>query len=78
MNRIQRVVSDMLVWLSVFALISIINIFRSVAAAEPAGALSIDSALITSTTSNIPMPWPIWSLGIVLIAVAIVAGRKAG
>ena len=78
MNRIQRVVSDMLDWLSVFALISIINIFRSVAAAEPAGALSIDSALITSTTSNIPMPWPIWSLGIVLIAVARVAGRKAG
>ena len=78
MNRIQRMISNVLVSLSVFALISAISIYTSVAAAEPAGTLSIDSAVIRSTSSNIPMPWPIWSLGIVLIAVAIITGRKAG
>lgn len=74
MRKKQRTLFEIVVALYV---ISLMTAFTPVAKAESASALSSNTALSASASTNFPAQGPIWLLGIALIGGAIIFRRDA-
>ena len=77
MNRIQRLIVEIVLALFGFALISLISTAPSVSRAESFGKLTGDSALMAQTVPKRPIPESVWALGIAFVGVATIVRRKA-
>jgi hypothetical protein len=77
MNKIRRLIVEVILALFGFAVISLFSAVPSVSRAEPVGKLPTDSALIAPTAPKRPMPEPVRLLGIAFTGAATIFRRKA-
>jgi len=74
MSKIQRIILEIVLTLTVIALIVTLP---SVSRAEPVRPLTSDCVLIGSMDSNPAIPESVWPLGIALVGLAVMVRRKA-
>ena len=74
MNRMKRMILEIVLTLVIFAVISTMPLVSKV---EPVNTITGDSALIGLTAPRPAIPESVWLLCIVLVGLAIVVRRKS-